>query len=295
MACGVLRVPIEHARGEVDALVGGLRGQDDGDQQLERRAVFELGRRMRICSLQALEDFGDLVADSCRCVDRAIQLRGGEQQAEGDECAGRQHGEQEAHVGAEQLQARARRPIRRAASPASCSSEPRPTSSRAIPSRSSTERSRAPVRRPVEDMRQRDASQSVRLAHCDGKVRDQQRQEQSSEPCRSCSHASMNNAMTADTRPRGRACTAASASRLAMLSSTAAMRWPTLTRDNARRPEAECVADRIADGDGRAERNTISQRRGTVARECGRHAALTADSFIMALAAAAKIRSRCAP
>ena len=48
IACGVFACLNRRAGREVDALVGRLRRQDHRDQQLERRAVLELGRRMRI-------------------------------------------------------------------------------------------------------------------------------------------------------------------------------------------------------------------------------------------------------
>jgi hypothetical protein len=48
--------------GLVDADVGGLRGQHDGDQQLERCAVFQLGFRLGIELAQAAEEFLSLRA-----------------------------------------------------------------------------------------------------------------------------------------------------------------------------------------------------------------------------------------
>ncbi len=44
----------ERPCGQVDALVGGLRRQHHGDQQLERRFVFEFGPRVRIQAAQPL-------------------------------------------------------------------------------------------------------------------------------------------------------------------------------------------------------------------------------------------------
>ena len=49
------RVGKQLSRGDVDAFVCGLRGQDDGDQQLERRGIFQLGGWRRIGRLQAFE------------------------------------------------------------------------------------------------------------------------------------------------------------------------------------------------------------------------------------------------
>ena len=51
-----VRHRVEFARGEIDAFVGGLRRQDDGDQQFERRAVDELAARLRRGRAQPAED-----------------------------------------------------------------------------------------------------------------------------------------------------------------------------------------------------------------------------------------------
>ncbi len=45
---------------QIDALVRGLRRQDHGDQQLERLGIFQLGGRLGIGGLEALEYRGDL-------------------------------------------------------------------------------------------------------------------------------------------------------------------------------------------------------------------------------------------
>src|SRR5690606_21777760 len=47
----------EAARGQVDRFVGGLGGQDDGDQQLEGAVVFQLRGGLGIGGLEAAEDF----------------------------------------------------------------------------------------------------------------------------------------------------------------------------------------------------------------------------------------------
>jgi hypothetical protein len=51
------RHPVQAARGQIYALVGRLGRQDHGDQEFERRAVFEFAARLRIRPLQALKDF----------------------------------------------------------------------------------------------------------------------------------------------------------------------------------------------------------------------------------------------
>ena len=46
----------ERRRDDVDARIGGLRGKDRRDQQLERRTVMELGVGIRVLLLEPIED-----------------------------------------------------------------------------------------------------------------------------------------------------------------------------------------------------------------------------------------------
>ena len=69
------------ARGQVHALVGGLRRERDRHQQFERRAVFEFGRGMRVGRAQAAEDFvafgwiheADFKRSTLRCFSRVLR------------------------------------------------------------------------------------------------------------------------------------------------------------------------------------------------------------------------------
>ena len=51
---------VELARGLVDAHIGGLGGQQHGGQQLERRAVFQLGFRVRVGGLEGGKEMADV-------------------------------------------------------------------------------------------------------------------------------------------------------------------------------------------------------------------------------------------